>query len=167
MNFAQVLDGDEIALPLLASSFSDTEQTLPVKTSGDLLVILEKNPPKSFKMLRTTLGHLSNYLNLPGDQIPFDLIEDKKRGFRPFLESRRYPENSIRTYVNHQRSLLKAAKLHGWNPDGNPNEAWKPLLKLAGKEKSDRPSARDDDIVGHSCIHSYKDNDNYTTCSMK
>jgi len=85
-------------------------------------------------MMRTTCGHLGKYLDLPGDQIPFDLIETKKRGFRPFLESRHYAENSIHSYVTHQRALLNGAILHGWDPDGNPTEDWKPLLKLAAKE---------------------------------
>lgn len=134
MSFAQLQIGTEIALPLPDSSALVEKQTFPVKTTGDLLAILEKDPPKSFKMLRTTCGHLGKYLDLPGDQIPFDSIEGKKRGFRPFLEGRRYAENSIRSYVYQQRSLLMAAKDHGWDPDGSPTEAWKPLLELAIKE---------------------------------
>lgn len=134
MSFAQLQNGSEIALPLPDSSGSDGKQPLPVKTTGDLLAILEKNPPRSFKMLRTTCGHLGKYFDLPGDQIPFDLIEDKKCGFRPFLESRRYSENSVRSYVYQQRSLLKAAMRHGWSPDGHATEAWKPLLTLAVEE---------------------------------
>lgn len=86
-------------------------------------------------MLRTTCGLLGKYLELPGDQIPMNLIEDLKRGFRPFLESRRYTEASVRTYVDNQRALLKAAMCHGWCPEGNPAEAWKPLLELAVEER--------------------------------
>jgi len=85
-------------------------------------------------MMRTTCGHLGKYLDLPGDQIPFDLIQSKKRGFRPFLESRRYAQNTIHSYITHQRALLNAAMLHGWDTDGNPTEDWKPLLKLAAEE---------------------------------
>jgi integrase len=135
MNCAQLQNGIEIALLVPDPSGSDKKQTLPVKTTGDLLAILQANPTRKFKFLRTVCGHLGRYLELPGDQIPLDLIEDKKCGFRPFLDSRRYTENSIRTYVNHQRSLLKTAKLHGWDPDGNPTDAWRPLLKLAVEQR--------------------------------
>jgi integrase len=135
MNFAQLQSGTGIAPSVLNSSDPGTILPSRVRTTGDLLAILQKNPPKSFKMMRTTCGHLGKYLDLPGDQIPFDLIEGKKRGFRPFLESRRYSENSVRTYVYQQRSLLQAAMRHGWNPDGQPTEAWAPLLALAVEEK--------------------------------
>jgi len=135
MSFATVQIGTSIALPPPVPSGFGTIPTRSVTTTGDLLANLEKNPPRSFKMLRTTCGHLGTYLNLPGDQIPFDLIEAKKRGFRPFLESRSYKENSIRSYVYQQRSLLREAMNHGWDPDGNPTEAWKPLLEIAVEER--------------------------------
>jgi integrase len=142
MNFAQLQNGTENASSLPVSAGYDAKQSTPVRTTGDLLVILQVNPTRKFKLLRTVCGHLGKYLDLPGDQIPFDLIEDKKCGFRPFLESRRYTENSIRSYVYQQRSLLKAAMLHGWDPDGNPTDDWQPLLKLAVQERAT-------DIVRH------------------
>jgi integrase len=135
MNCAQLQSGTEIALPVPDPSGFDGKRTLPVKTTGDLLTILQVNPGRNFRMLRTTCGHLGKYLDLPGDQIPFDLIEAKKRGFRPFLESRRYTEASVASYVYQQRSLLKAAMQHGWDPDGSPTDAWKPLLELAIQER--------------------------------
>ncbi len=135
MSFAQLQIGTENASPLPVAAGYDAKESIPVRTTGDLLAILQKNPTRSFKMLRTVCGHLSKYFDLPGDQIPFDLIEIRKRGFRPFLESRRYTENSIRSYVYQQRKLLKAAMRCGWDPDGNPSDAWKPLLELAVKER--------------------------------
>lgn len=135
MTFAQLQIGTEIASLLPASADCDAKESISVRTTGDLLAILQKNPTRSFRMLRTVCGHLGKYLDLPGDEIPFDLIEIRKCGFRPFLEDRRYTENSIRSYVYQQRSLLKAAMRHGWDPDGNPTEAWKPLLELAVEER--------------------------------
>lgn len=135
MSFAQLQIGTENAFTLPSSSASLAKQSLPVKVTGDLLAILQENPPRSFKMMRTTCGHLGRYLDLPGDQIPFDLIEDKKRGFRAFLEGRRYSENSIQSYVYQQRSLLKAGMSYGWDPNGNPTDAWKPMLELAVEER--------------------------------
>lgn len=135
MNCAELQDGTEIALLIPDPSCSDGKRTLTVKTTGDLLTILQVNPGRNFRMLRTTCGHLGKYLDLPGDQIPFDLIEAKKRGFRPFLESRRYTEASVASYVYQQRSLLKAAMRYGWDPDGSPTDAWKPMLELAIQER--------------------------------
>jgi integrase len=152
MNFAQLLDGTEIALPTRDSSEIVAERTVPVKTTGDLLSIYAGKPGRTSKMLRTVCGHLGRYLDLPGDQIPIDLIETRKRAFRPFLESRRYAENSIRTYVNQQRYLLNVARRHGWNPIGNPRDAWLPLLEIA-------PDKGLTDIVRHfsNCTNSPKE----------
>lgn len=135
MSFATVPIGTPIAVPLPDPSSFDARPRDSVKTTGDLLAILSKEPPRSLAMLRTTCGLLGKYLNLPGDQIPINQIEDQKRGFRPFLEGRRYKEYSIRSFVYHQRELLKVATDYGWLPDGNPTEAWKPLLELARSER--------------------------------
>lgn len=135
MSFAPLQIGTEIALPVPDSSGFDSKLKVPVKTTGDLLAILKENPPRSFKMLRTTCGHLGNYHEMPGDQIPFDLIEDRRSEFRHFLEARRYPENTVRSYVYQQRRLLKLAVVNGWSPDGHPPEYWRPLLKLAVEER--------------------------------
>ncbi len=134
MNCTSVQNGAGIAAVVPASSSSDANRVNAVLTTGDLLAILKENPSKSFAQLRTTCGLLGNYLGMPGDQISFDLIEDKRRGFRPFLESRRYTENSIRSYVYQQRSLLYSAVQHGWGPDANQAGAWKPLLEMAVKD---------------------------------
>lgn len=135
MNCAQIQNGTEIALPVHDASVTDALLPVHVKTTGDLLEILEKNPPRFFRMLKTACGHLGRYLDLPGDQIPFDLIEARKRGFRPFLEGRRYSDNTIKTYIYQQRRLLKTAIQHGWNPKGNPASAWLPLFEEAAKER--------------------------------
>ncbi len=37
--------------------------------------------------------------------------------------------------VYQQRKLLKAATRHSWSPDGNPAQAWKPLLEIAGEQR--------------------------------
>lgn len=130
MTFATVQDGTPFALLPPDPSTLDAKPRVPV-TTGDLFSILGERPPRSLPMLRTACGWLGRYLDLPGDQIPIDLIEDKKHGFRPFLESRRLKENSVRSYVYQQRSILKLATRYGWRPEGNAGEAWMPILKLA------------------------------------
>jgi len=135
MKFAQPQIGTEIAPILLPASSSDANQQPPVQCTGELLSILKREHPRSYPMLQTVCGHLGRFFNLPGDQISFDMIENRKRGFRPYLESRRYSENSIRTYVSMQRKLLKFAMKHGWHPMGTPSDAWTELLAIARDER--------------------------------
>ena len=133
MNVATLPSGTPLAfLPPETSAF-DAKPTAPVRTTGDLLSILSEKPPRTLPMMRTACGLLGKYLELPGDQIPIDLIEDRKRGFRPFLESHRYKENSVRSYVFQQTHLLKTAKRFGWRPDCHLTDEWKPVFELAAR----------------------------------
>ncbi len=126
-------DGTEIAEELRDSSGHDTP--LPVKTTGDLLAILAEKPPISFPMLKTTCGHLGTYLGMPGDQITFDMLSVRRKGLRAFLSSRKYAENSIRSYVYYTGILMKMARRHGWQPDASASEDWLRLLALAHEKK--------------------------------
>ena len=114
-----VPNGSEIASDLLSASDKSASTTVTVQNTGDLLAILEQNPPRSFATLKTTCGLLGTYLNLPGNQVPFDMIEARRGGFRQFLVGRGlrgYKENSVRTFVNQLNVLLKTARKFGWNP---------------------------------------------------
>ena len=130
-----VPNGSEIAGDLLTTSDKSAHITTPVQNTGDLLAILEQKPPRSFAMLKTTCGILGTYLNLPGDQVPFDLIEARRGGFRQFLSGRTYTENSVRTFVNQLNILLKTARKLGWDPENDVSEEWKVLLALAAERK--------------------------------
>jgi hypothetical protein len=134
MNSALLQNGTEIAQTLRTSSVQGAIVANPVKTTGDLMAILQQTPPRSFAMLKTTCGLLAAYFNLPGDQIPLNTIEAERSGFRQFLVSRRYSDNSIRTYVNQRSRLLKTARRFGWDPDDSASEEWKTLLVLARKK---------------------------------
>ena len=117
------------------SSDQDAVVGVSIRTTGDLLARLQEKPPRSFSMLKTTCGLLGMYLNQPGDQILFDTINDKRKGFRSFLVNRKYAENSIRTYVYQLGILLRAARRFGWKPDDAAPEPWKRLLELAAEMK--------------------------------
>jgi hypothetical protein len=131
-------NGSQIAGDLPSTSDKSARITTPVQNTGDLLAILEQKPPRSFAMLKTTCGILGTYLNLPGDQVPFDMIEARRGGFRQFLAGRGqrgYTENSVRTFVNQLNVLLKTARKFGWNPQNHVSEEWKCLLALAAERK--------------------------------
>jgi integrase len=128
-------DGAEIATSVRTSSVSNTQTLKPVKTTGDLLAVLGQNPPKSLAMLKSTCGLLGIYFDLPGDQIPLEMIDDDRTGFRTFLLSRKYSENSIRTYIHQRRALLRRAQGLGWDRDQAASEEWKPLIAMAEQKK--------------------------------
>ena len=107
-----------------------------VKTLGDLLDIWEKEPPSEVRMLRTTCSWLAVYFKKPIDQVTIDSVNDQRDGFRPFLESRTRPlaANSIRTYVNYLRILLKSASENGWKAHEVPEE-WRGVLAAAAHRR--------------------------------
>lgn len=135
MNSELLQSGTEIAEDLRISSDQSTLVASPVKTTGDLLAMLQQNPPRSFAMMRTTCGLLGTYLNQPGDQILFETLDDKRKSFRKFLADRKYTENSIRSYVYQLRLLLKTARRFGWRLDDAASDEWKALLTLAAEKK--------------------------------
>jgi integrase len=113
------------------SSAISTPEVRSLKTLSDLLDILRDNPPPAFPMLRTTCTRIEAYLGMSAEQITLDSVSETRDGFRRFLESRKYAENSIRTYVNHVRILLNSATVFGWKPDEAVPEAWRGVLALA------------------------------------
>lgn len=125
--------GSETAEDLHASS--SHRASTQVTTTGDLLEKLHERNARSYKLLRTICGLLGVYIGQPGDQILIDVIDDRRKGFRRFLERRRYAENSVRTYVYHLSVLLKKARQAGWKPDRSAPDAWKSLLVLAAERK--------------------------------
>jgi hypothetical protein len=78
---------------------------------------------------------LADYFGKPADEILFDSVQEARTRLRPYLESRKYAENSIRTYVNHVRILLNRAKECGWNTTMEHSAAWRPVLELAAEAK--------------------------------
>jgi integrase len=133
---ATLLIGTENALDIHTSSDECVVAAAPpVRTTGDLLARMQETPPRSFAMLRSACGLLGHYLELPGDQILIDALDDRRKGFRSFLVSRKYSPNSVRTYVHQLRVLLATARRFGWEPDAAAPEAWKPLLTLATEKK--------------------------------
>lgn len=133
MSDAIVQIGTQIAADL--PSTSEQVAFLPIKTTGDLLAILAGGKSRSLRMLKTTCGHLGTYLNLPGDQIPFDLLCARRKGFRKFLAGRRYSENTIRSYVYQTGVLVRTARKYGWKADADVPEKWRSLLEVAGAKK--------------------------------
>src|ERR1039457_6986539 len=99
MTISNVHSGSQIAQEFPTSSQTDHN----LNTLADLLDRLQEQPPKTFSMLRTTCSILVSYQGKPANEILLDSVFGAKDGLRAFLESRKYSENSIRSYVNYVR----------------------------------------------------------------
>lgn len=127
--------GSKIAAELLNPSARCTAASPVPKSLADLLDILKQDPPPSFPMLRTTCSLLAAYLEKSVEEITINLIQSSRDRFRPYLASQKYAENSIRTYVNHVRNLLRAAQILGWKPGADLPDGWRSVLSLAKRRK--------------------------------
>src|ERR1035441_21112 len=116
MNSSLLPIGTQIATDVRDSSANSTSGVPDLKTIGDLLDRLGQNPPRQFGMLRKTCSLLAEYLDGGPEQVLLDSVNETRDGFRPFLEGRKYAGNSVRSYLNFRRMLLKSAKGFGWNP---------------------------------------------------
>jgi hypothetical protein len=127
--------GTEIAIELAKVSDISANAFRPPLTLGDLMSLWEVDPPRHVKMLRTTCVRLADYQQRPVEEITLEAVAQTRNGLRPYLESRKYGENSIRTYVNHVRMILLCAESFGWNPTPVYSQAWMPIMELARSRK--------------------------------
>jgi hypothetical protein len=135
MSVSVVPFGSEIALEVRDSSANRASAPRAPITLGDLLALWAENPPREWKMLRSTCARLADYLETSAQAVSIDAVAQSRAGFRPFLEGRKYGENSIRTYVNLVRILLASAEAAGWRPtEAIPNE-WRSVSELARERK--------------------------------
>ncbi|MGO9083681.1 MAG: hypothetical protein ACLQBK_00505 [Candidatus Sulfotelmatobacter sp.] len=123
--------GAQIATEVHEPSQATAQRPQAPTTLQELLDILEKNPPTEFPTLRTTCSWLAEYLEEPIDRIMVDTVNDRRDGFRAFLAGRPFKENTIRSYVNHARILLKHASELGWKPSDVVSEDWRSVVELA------------------------------------
>jgi hypothetical protein len=130
--------GTEHAIEVRDSSANDSVKARKLETLDDLLDIFAETLPSGFAMLRTTCVRLSDYFNKPCGQITIDDLDERKDGFRGFLEDRKYRKNAIRSYVNYVNTLLKNASALGWKPSELMPEEWRKVMaKAAGRECAD------------------------------
>jgi integrase len=127
-------NGSEIAAELRESSTISVAPPGKPRTLGDLVILWAENPPREQPMLRTTCARLADFFQMSVEDISIDAVEQSRSGFRPFLEGRKYEENSIRTYVNHVRILLNIARAAGWEPTDTTSEEWRGVIAIAAEK---------------------------------
>ena len=128
-------NGTEIAADVRYISENDFLASAAPTTLADLLAFWEENPPREAAMLRTTCARLADYHGAPVHDVTIDAVDRERKGFRPFLESRKFSENSIRTYVNHLRILINYATAAGWRPANASSPEWERVVALAVEQK--------------------------------
>ena len=130
---AAAFSSENFADPLKIDTVTGPATTIP-KTVADMIELWAANPPSEIAMLRTTCARLADYHAVPITELTIDAVDAARQGFRAFLKSRTYEENSIRTYVNHVRLLIKYAIAAGWEPGKTASPAWGPVLQLAKEQ---------------------------------
>ena len=136
MNCATLRSGTSIAQQMLESSTTDATPAPAPTTLHDLMVLLEKNPPKHYRMLRSTAAVVAaKFFNLSLEAITLDRVAEMRGQFRRRLEAEKYTENSVRSYVNYVRILIRISRNLGWRPGQNLPQEWQRILPLARKRK--------------------------------
>lgn len=134
MNTEILQNGSQIAIEVRNLSENSAALSAVPTTVADLLVRWEESPPRESAMLRTTCARLADYHGAPLHDLTINMVDRERKGFRPFLEGRKYGENSIRTYVNHVRLLINYAKAAGWQPACGSSPDWDKVLLIADEQ---------------------------------
>lgn len=132
MTFITLPKGASIATAQPDSSKEAAVKRTNVHSLADLLVHLNSQPTTQTPMLRSTAAKIAAFLGTSPDDIPLDLIQLNREGFRRFLESRRHNEGGVRSYVNYLRILMNAAQELGWQPYAGVSRDWQIVLDAAG-----------------------------------
>ena len=134
MNAPTSTIGNQIDASLRSSSQSCNISHGKPQTVRDLLGSLSDH--EQIRMLRTTVGHICTYLNVPLDQLMIDALDGLAPRFKAYLQGRRYERNTIRSYCNYAGVLLRKAKALGWTPQQQEvPEAWSPMLAHLSKAR--------------------------------
>jgi integrase len=160
MSTAEVHVGTRNATPVPVFAQPANVPTIKPVTISDLLRVLEQTQIKGLPMLRSTCGVLSSFLCRSPEDLSIQAVSDCKDMFRTYLAGRTYAENSIRTYVNNLRILLRRAEEFGWSPTDSLPAPWrkvmdhasqrirKQLVTYLAKIRSNPTDVTDDDVNG-------------------
>ncbi len=135
MTFAALHSGTESAYKLRDLPPESATQPIPITTVADLLESLDSHRPKDLQVLRSICSILCTFLNEDPEHLTMQAVFDAKDEFRSYLSTRPYAENSIRTYVNNVKTLLKEAARQGWRPSDDVPSPWRPVMKKASERK--------------------------------
>lgn len=151
MTTATVTIGNQSDVDLRDSAQSVHISRPKLQTVHDLLTALDGNA--NVKMFRTTARHISDFLQVPVEQLEIDALVDIGPDFRLYLDQCRYKRGSIQSYSNFAGMLLRAAKELGWeSPQPETPEEWKSILAVMQQH---RPSNKRGQYYGCAKIVRY------------
>jgi hypothetical protein len=110
-------NGQQIDTELQQAACSRTIAAVSVQNLQDLLDALDEAPPSPkcpVAMLHTTAKLVSDSLNKGLGQIEIDELVPLRPRLKLYLQERRYPYNSVKSYLNYARMLVEVARHFGW-----------------------------------------------------
>jgi hypothetical protein len=130
--------GTAIAKQLPLPSENCAVPGTPPTTLKKLLDIIAARGDENLAMLRTTAVRLSEFMDKSIGELSIDALVDVRSPFSDYLKQRRYKANTVRTYRQNTRRLVRWAVQLGWvSSKQSVEEAWKPLLDaLAGNPRA-------------------------------
>ena len=141
MNAPIVTFGNKIDADVPDSARSVRIPQPRLKTLYDLLTALQGSV--YFKMLRTTAGHISDFLKVPVEQLAIAALVEIGPEFRLYLTERQFKRESVRSYSNFAAMLLRSARDLGWEPtQPETPEEWKSILTVLQQHRPSNKSAR-------------------------
>lgn len=114
---------------------------VPPQTLGDLIQLIERREGRNHQlaMLRATAAHISNHLEKGPDRIPLGELLNLRPRLRLYLEKRALKRNSVRSYVNFLRILLRKACKFGWSEHlPEIEESWRGIQVVLSRTRSRR-----------------------------
>lgn len=101
-----------------------------IATVHDLVVRLKGNISETLRAsFRTTIIRLSDYLQVPPDQLRIEALVDVTPGFKAHLEQRQYKRGSVESYCKFARLLLAKAEQLGWRLlEADADGHWQEIL---------------------------------------
>jgi hypothetical protein len=110
-------NGQQIDAELQHAACSRTIAAVSVQNLQDVLNAIDNAPPNPKRptaMLHTAAKIVSDCLNKGLGQIEIDELVPLRPRLKLYLQERRYPYNSVKSYLNYARMLVEEARYFGW-----------------------------------------------------
>ena len=108
------------------------------RTLADLLATISgrQDLAKQEAMMRTTAGHVTEMLAAPPDEVPVSQLRVLVSRFKEYLQGHSFRRNSVRSYLNYLRVLIKVADELGWSmPHPEIPAPWRAIYSVAKTRK--------------------------------
>src|SRR5579875_3653023 len=84
------------------------------QTVADLLTTIDRAENSQSAMLHSVASQFLSYVNANADEVPIQILYEKRDGFIAHLKAGRYKASSVKSYRNYLNILIRRAKDQGW-----------------------------------------------------